>query len=36
VSWAIPVVATNALLALLLVLLMPFPGELINRTLHEH
>ncbi len=36
VSWAIPVVATNALLALLLVLLMPFPGELFNRTLDEH
>jgi hypothetical protein len=28
--------ATNALLALLLVLLMPFPGELFNRTLDEH
>ena len=32
----IPVVATNALLALALVLLMPFPGELFNRTLDEH
>ena len=32
----VPVVATNALLALLLVLFMPFPGELFNRTLDEH
>ena len=36
VSWAVPGVATNTLLALLLVLLMPFPGELFNRTLDEH
>ena len=36
VSVSLPVVGTNLVLALLLVLLMPFPGELFNQTFDEN